>query len=116
MYSKQTPSTQRRQQRSLQRNRNFGTHTASASLGPVTTTLFFVAIIAVLALMYLTQVTKTSVYGYEINQLEEEQQALTEQQQELEAEAARLQSVARIEDSAIVEEMQAESSVTYDHR
>ena len=115
MYSQQAIS-RRRQTRNVGRSRNMESHTASKSMGPVTTTLFFVAIIAVLALLYLTQVTKTSVYGYEINRLDEEQQALLEQQQELQVEAARLQSVARIEDSSVVSDMEPESSVTYDRQ
>lgn len=113
MYSQQAIS-RRRQSRNVGRSRNMEAHAVSKSMGPVTTTLFFVAIIAVLALLYLTQVTKTSVYGYEINRLDEQQQVLLEEQQELQVEAARLQSVARIEDSSVVTDMEPESSVTYD--
>ena len=113
MYSQQAIS-RRRQSRHMSRNRNMNSHAASKSMGPVTTTLFFVAIIAVLALLYLAQVTKTSVYGYEINRLDEQQQALLEEQQELQVEAARLQSVARIEDSSVASDMELESNVTYD--
>ncbi|MEX0919550.1 MAG: hypothetical protein WDZ32_00210, partial [Candidatus Saccharimonadales bacterium] len=68
------------------------------------------------ALLYLTQITKTSVYGYQINELNTEQAALIEEQQELRVEAARLQSVARIEGSEVTAGLEPETSVSYDSR
>lgn len=113
MYQQQALA-RRKQARSVGRNRNLHSHGNQKTLGPITSVLFLAGIIAVLALLYLTQVTKTSVYGYEMNQLEEEQQQLREQQQELQVEAARLQSVARIENSPVVEDMESADAVTYD--
>lgn len=100
--------------RGVRRNRSFDKHAASKTLGPVTSALFLVIIVGVLSLLYLTQITKTSVYGYEINELNREQEVLLEKQQELKVEAARLQSVARIEDSGVASELEPESNVSYD--
>lgn len=98
----------------MRRNRNFNAHAASKTLGPVTSTLFLVIIVGVLSLLYLTQITKTSTLGYQINDLNQQQEALIEEQQELQVEAARLRSVARIEDSGVAAELEpAETSVTY---
>lgn len=115
MYQQQA-LTRRRQSRSMGRNRNLEAHSSSKTLGPVSSALFLIAIVGVLSLLYLTQVTKTSVYGYETNQLKEEQAQLLEQQQELQVEAARLQSVARVENSPVVDNMEAADTVTYDDR
>jgi len=43
--------------------------------------------------VYLTQVTKTNAFSYDINQLETKQSALKEDQKNLEITAARLRSV-----------------------
>lgn len=115
MYSQQALSRQRRS-RSMRRNRDFNAHRASKALGPVTSTMFLVMIIGVLSLLYLTQVTKTSTHGYEINALEQKQETLVQQQQQLEVEAARLRSVGRVEDSQVASELEPETSVTYDSR
>lgn len=106
----------RQYSRGVRRNRNFNAHAASKTLGPVTSTLFLVIIIGVLSLLYLTQITKTSTYGYEINDLNQRQAALQEEQQELQVEAARLQSVARIENSQVASELEPENNVTYDRQ
>ncbi len=115
MYQQQA-LMRRQNSRGVRRNRNFNAHTASKTLGPVTSTLFLVIIIGVLSLLYLTQITKTSTYGYEINDLEQQQAALQEEQQELQVEAARLQSVARIENSPVASELESETNVTYDRQ
>ena len=100
--------------RRVGRNRELGSYQTARTLGPVTSVLFLGIIIGVLALLYLTQITKTSVYGYQINELNQEQAALIEEQQELRVEAARLQSVARIESSNVAAGLEPEASVSYD--
>ncbi|MEX0748490.1 MAG: hypothetical protein WD467_00750 [Candidatus Saccharimonadales bacterium] len=101
-------------QRRVGRNSQLGGYRASQHLGPVTSTLFLAIIIGVLALLYLTQITKTSVYGYEINELSQQQATLIEEQQELQVEAARLQSVARIESASATAGLVPEANVSYD--
>ncbi len=117
MYYQQALTSARKQRtRRIKRNGQLGSYTASKQMGPVTSTLFLAIIIGVLALLYLTQITKTSVYGYQINELSEQQTVLLQEQQELRVEASRLQSVARIEDSSAVAGLEPESNVTYDNR
>lgn len=112
MYQQQ--AVQSRQRTRARRNQQMQSYAATRSLGPVTSTLLLVIMVGVLSLLYLTQITKTSVYGYQINELSTQQAALVEQQQELQVEAARLQSVARIENSSVAAGLEPESNVTYD--
>ncbi len=113
MYQQQAIMRQQRARR-MRRNRDVNAHAASKTLGPLTSTLFLVVIVGVLSLLYLTQVTKTSTLGYQINDLNQEQEALVEQQQELQVEAARLQSVGRVENSGVAAELEPETDVSYD--
>ena len=39
------------------------------ALGPISNTIILIVLALVLGLLYLTQVTKTNAYGYEINSL-----------------------------------------------
>ncbi len=65
------------------RNQNLYRQSASLRLGPISVGFVTVAIITVLALLYLTQVTKTSVYGYKLSELTQQKQQLEQQHQEL---------------------------------
>lgn len=82
-------------------------------MGPVSIMVVVALIVGVMALLYLTQVTKTSVYGYEINELEVEQTELQQRQQELAVEAARLQSIDRLKSSTALEGLESQQQVGY---
>lgn len=82
-------------------------------MGPVSIMVVVALIVGVMALLYLTQVTKTSVYGYEINELEVEQTELQQRQQELAVEAARLQSIDRLKSSTALERLESQQQVGY---
>lgn len=99
--------------RATRRNRNIQTYSATTAMGPLSATLFLVVILGVLALLYLTQITKTSIYGYQVNSLSTEKQELLERQQELAVEAARLQAVARIQSSEVAKGLEPESQVSF---
>jgi division protein CdvB (Snf7/Vps24/ESCRT-III family) len=58
-----------------------------------------------LGLLYLTQVTKTNAYGYQINSLQQEQTKLKNQRDDLEVASARLQSLSRVQDSSVAKNM-----------
>lgn len=75
----------------------------SKRLGPVSNTIVLLVMVCLIGLVYLTQVTKTNAFSYDINQLETKQSALKEDQKNLEITAARLRSV----DSAKVAEASA---------
>jgi hypothetical protein len=103
-----------RHNRNLSRNRDVQTYrNVSAGLGPVSTTLFITVVIGITALLYLTQITKTTVYGYQVSELSQEHQALLDKNQQLEIEAARLQSIARIESSAVARSLEPEDQIVF---
>jgi Tfp pilus assembly protein PilN len=62
-------------------------------LGPVSNVVVMLVMICLLGLVYLTQVTKTNSFSYDINSLEQRQSQLKEEQKDLELTAARLRSV-----------------------
>ena len=62
-------------------------------LGPVTNAIVLLVMVCLIGLVYLTQVTKTNAFSYDINKLETTQSQLKEDQKDLELTAARLRSV-----------------------
>lgn len=69
-------------------------------LGPVSNTVMLIVMACLLGLLYLTQVTKTNAYGYQINDLHAQQSALQSEHDDLEVAAARLQSLDRVRASS----------------
>lgn len=65
----------------------------SKRLGPISNAITLLVLICLIGLVYLTQVTKTNSYSYEINTLGQKQSQLKEEQKDLELTAARLRSV-----------------------
>lgn len=74
-------------------------------LGPVSNTIILIVLACLLGLLYLTQVTKTNAYGYQINGLQEEQAKLKSQHDDLEVASARLQSLERVRSSAAAKDL-----------
>lgn len=83
------------------------------SLGPITHTVIIALMIALLGLIYLSQVTKTSSFGYVLQQQTDEMAALTAERQDLEVENARLQALSRVKDSNVARAMSAPASTEY---
>lgn len=75
------------------------------ALGPVSNTIILIVLACMLGLLYLTQVTKTNAYGYQINSLQQEQAQLKTQHDNLEVAAARLQSLPRVQNSSVAKGM-----------
>ncbi len=69
------------------------------TLGPISNTIILIVLALVLGLLYLTQVTKTNAYGYEIDSLRQEQTRLDAEHDDLAVSSARLQSVDRVQAS-----------------
>ncbi|HVI60782.1 MAG TPA: hypothetical protein VM535_01355 [Candidatus Saccharimonadales bacterium] len=69
------------------------------ALGPVSNTIILIVLACLLGLLYLTQVTKTNAFGYQINSLQEQHAQLKAQHDNLEVESARLQSLSRAQNS-----------------
>jgi len=90
-----------RQNAFASRNQNAVTfRSRERSLGPVSNTIMLIIMALFLGLLYLTQVTKTNAYGYKVSDLLQQQTQLQQQNQELQVESAREQSVTTIQNSA----------------
>lgn len=62
-------------------------------LGPISNAIVLLVMVCLIGLVYLTQVTKTNSFSYEIDRLQQQQSELKEEQKDLELTAARLRSV-----------------------
>ncbi len=80
---------------------------AKPKIGPISNTIVLIVLACLLGLLYLTQVTKTDSYGYQINNLQVQQQQLDSQKQNLEVSSASLQSMGTVQNSSTVKNMTA---------
>src|SRR5882757_10019245 len=88
------------------RNQNSISFRAQArTLGPISNTIILIVLACLLGLLYLTQVTKTNAYGYQINGLQEQQAKLQSQHDDLEVASARLQSLSRVSNSTVAKSL-----------
>lgn len=71
------------------------------TLGPISNTVMLVILACLLGLLYLSQVTKTNAYGYQINDLQEQQSQLKNEQTQLQVASARLQALERVKNSKV---------------
>ena len=95
-------------QRQIGRNQNaVSFRNKERTLGPVSNTIILIVLACLLGLLYLTQVTKTNAYGYQINDLQEQQTQLVSEKEDLEVASARLQSLDRAQESDAAKSMTA---------
>ena len=90
------------------RNQNTISYQARAkarTLGPISNTITLIVLACLLGLLYLTQVTKTNAYGYQINGLQKQQAQLKSEHDDLEVASARLQSMSRVQNSDVAKNM-----------
>ncbi|MDZ7786213.1 MAG: hypothetical protein U5L95_03770 [Candidatus Saccharibacteria bacterium] len=88
------------------KNRNLtGQRSQERTLGPVSNTVLLIVLACILGLIYLTQVTKTNAFGYQINELQSQQASLQEQHDELLVSEARLRSLDRVEQSDVAKNL-----------
>ena len=97
------------------RNQNLYRQPAKLRLGPTSATFVVIALISVLALLYLNQITKTSVFGYRLTQLAQQRDQILSQKQDLSVEAARLQSIQTAQQAAAAHHMVPTGQVSYVH-
>lgn len=74
-------------------------------LGPISNTIILIVLACLLGMLYLTQVTKTNAYGYQLNSLKEQQSKLQNEHDDLEVTSARLQSMSRVQNSPVAKNM-----------
>lgn len=96
----------------MRRNQSFGRNQNTArfksdarTLGPVSNTIMLIILACLLGLLYLTQVTKTNAYGYQINELQQQQSQLKDENAELQVSAARLQALDKVKNSEVSKSM-----------
>lgn len=90
------------------RNRNSVSFAVSnRKIGPISNTIILVVLACLLGVVYLSQVTKTNTYGYQIEGLQTQQQQLESQKQNLEVAQAQLQSLNRVQNSSVAKSMVA---------
>ena len=94
-------------------NQNTVAYAATAKLCPIAHTVIIALMIAVLGLIYLTQVTKTSFFGYQLNQKQTQLETLATEHQDLEIENARLQALERVKSSDVAAAMTTPATVDY---
>lgn len=97
----------------VRRNQNLYRNKAELKLGPVSTSMVMVAIVAVLALLYLNNITKTSTFGYQVSELQRQRNEAVSAKQELQVEAARLTSIQEIQKSKTVSGLTPTTQVSY---
>ncbi|MGH7196287.1 MAG: hypothetical protein ACREGJ_00790 [Candidatus Saccharimonadales bacterium] len=110
-YNLSLPRRDARQ--SWRRNQNTVKFQTGISLGPVSHTVIIAVMLAVLGLIYLTQITKTSTYGYQINELNTQKEELLSEKRDLEVETARLQALERVQQSDVAKALETPSQTDY---
>ncbi len=97
----------------VRRNQNLTRQRTNLRLGPVSATFVVIVAVSILALLYLNQITKTNVFGYQVTQMQKKANDLAASKQDLEVQAARLQSIQAIQSSPAVAAMVPQSKVSY---
>jgi len=95
------------------RNQNLYRQPTKLQMGPTSATFVVVALISVLALLYLHQITKTGALGYKVTDLTTKRDQILAEKQEMGVEAARLQSIAATKQSAAAGAMIPTTQVSY---
>ncbi|HKR82100.1 MAG TPA: hypothetical protein VJR27_03805 [Candidatus Saccharimonadales bacterium] len=105
-YSSSLAAGRDRAGASIGRNQNAVTfRRQDRKLGPISNTVLLIVLACILGLVYLTQVTKTNAYGYQINNLQQQQASLQNQHDDLEVASARLQSLDRAQNSDVAKSL-----------
>lgn len=100
-------------QQALRRNQNTVRFKLPVGLGPVSHTVLIALMLAVLGLVYLTQITKSSLFGYQMDDLNQKKEQLISENSDLEVETARLQALQRVQQSNVAAAMTAPAATDY---
>lgn len=93
-------------------NQNLTKFRSRRTMGPITNTVLIILLVMLMGLMYLTQLTKTGSFSYQLNSTEQQKTSLTAQQENLKVENARLQSLAAVSNSTVAAQMTTPASTT----
>lgn len=97
----------------MRRNQNIVRAQTRVTAGPISVTFMLIALCVLLALIYLSQVTKTSTFNYKISTLEQKRKELQTDKERLQIDAARLQSLNAAKDTKVAKSMIPAESVAY---
>lgn len=86
-------------------NQNLTPFVAAQKLGPVANFVIVALLVVLMGLLYLSQLTKTGSFSYEINKINEQKTELAAEQDNLKVENARLRSINRIQSSEVAAAM-----------
>jgi hypothetical protein len=75
------------------------------AVGPISNTIILIVLACLVGLLYLTQVTKTNAFSYQINDLKDQQVNLREEHDQLAIDAARLQAQERVKNSDVAKNL-----------
>lgn len=75
------------------------------AVGPISNTIILIVLACLVGLLYLTQVTKTNAYSYQINDLKDKQVSLRAEHDQLSVESARLQAQERVKTSDVAKNL-----------
>jgi uncharacterized membrane protein YdbT with pleckstrin-like domain len=95
------------------RNQNLYRQPTKLQLGPTSATFVVIALISVLALLYLNQITKTNAFSYKLTDLKVQHDKVLAEKRELAVEAGRLQSIEATRNSAVAGRMVPTTQVSY---
>lgn len=98
---------------SMRRNQNLTRANRSYEAGPLSVGLMLIALVILLSLLYLNQVTKTSTFTYRLSSLQTKRDDLQAQKEKLQIEAARLQSLQDLRSSKVATDMVPVTNATY---
>lgn len=99
--------------RTWRRNQNTVKFQSGISLGPISHTVLIAVMLAVLGLIYLTQITKTGSFGYQLQDLTAKKEQLASENRDLEVESAKLQALEKVEQSGVAQALGTPESTDF---
>jgi hypothetical protein len=93
------------------RGQNLTSFETRGKLGPVFSVMLVVALIAILSVMYLFQITKSTSYSYVLDGIETQKAELLAESEDLRNENARLQSAQATANSSVAATMTTPVSI-----
>jgi hypothetical protein len=96
---------------SYKRNANLKYDFSAKRLGPVSTFVVAVLLLSLIGIMYASQQTKASRYAYPVSKLEATKKELSGENERLQAELARQQSLDEVQKNSISQNLSEPASV-----
>jgi hypothetical protein len=95
------------------RNQNLVAFRGGSKVGPVSTIIFVVVLVVIMAFMYAFQMMRPSAFSYEFYQIDQKRTELASERDDLRVENARLQALNRVKDSNVATAMTTPTTTEY---